>query len=88
MVVLRRFTAEAMIHGFHEYKKVIVKNSGSFYANGRCVSFIIKVVHKRLAAPDYVTLNNVENWQINLANCCNLPNSPTVFLRQSFLLKF
>ena len=29
---------------------------------------------------------NCENWQKNLAKCCNLPNSPKFFHRQCFLL--
>ena len=49
-----RFTVEAMIHGYHEYKKgesmqlLTVKSSCSFHANGRRASFIIQGAHKSI----------------------------------------
>ena len=83
---------EAMIRGYHEYKKAnpcsyrkTVKSSCSFHANRRCTSFIIQGAHKRLAAPDYVTLNKVEigkkTWQI-VAIC-----QFAIFLLYRLLLK-
>ena len=41
-----------------------LKSSCSFHVNRRRDSFIIQEVHKRLAAPDYMTLHKVaRNWQ-------------------------
>ena len=49
--------------------------------NGDAPLLLFKRAHKRLAAPDYVTLNKVEIGEKNLANCGDSPNSPKFFLR-------
>ena len=78
-----RFTVEAMIRGYHEYKKgesmQLLKDCEEqlqLSCKWEMCPFIIQGAHKRLAAPDYVTLNKLAK---KLGELCRFVKFAKVF---------
>ena len=84
-----RFTVEAMIRGYHEYKKgesmQLLKHCEE-HLQLSCEWETRLLLFKGCIKGWLRQTTQGRNWQKNLANCGDLPNLPKFSLHQSFLL--